>query len=280
MITRRMEDKLEELKSCFNAKFNEQEESLTKTFNNIIADLKKEIAEEIQHEVSKQCKQLDSENEMLTKHVTELRELNIVNQSRNEELEQYSTRLRLRIDGVPTVKGESSDNVFEFTKSLFKEAKVAVPGNVLDRAHRIGPSYTDRITSKKCKSIIVRYTTFRHRTLFYRARKNLKSAFKVKLDLTKSRFNLLKKVNDHVKEIPDISFCYTDVNCRLRAEFHDAKQEDIFSRFDELRNIVDSETFNCFYNGIKHLQPMFHLCTTLKHWKIVGFPMISGVRKV
>ena len=41
MITRRMEDKLEELKSYFNTKFNEQEESLTKTFNNIIADLKK-----------------------------------------------------------------------------------------------------------------------------------------------------------------------------------------------------------------------------------------------
>ena len=41
MIRRRMEDKLEELKSYFNTKFNEQEESLTKTFNNIIVDLKK-----------------------------------------------------------------------------------------------------------------------------------------------------------------------------------------------------------------------------------------------
>ena len=36
MITRRMEDKLEELKSYFNTKFNEPEESLIKTFNNII----------------------------------------------------------------------------------------------------------------------------------------------------------------------------------------------------------------------------------------------------
>ena len=56
MITRRMEDKFAELKSYFNTKFNEQEESLTKTFNNIIADLKKEITKEIQHEVWKQCK--------------------------------------------------------------------------------------------------------------------------------------------------------------------------------------------------------------------------------
>ena len=145
-------------------------------------------------------------------------------------------------DGVPTVQTESSDDVLEFTKSLFKEAKVAVSDNVLDRAHRIMPSYTDRITSKICKSIIVRFTTFSNRTLFYRARKNLKSGFKVKLDLTKSRFNLLKKANNHVKEIPAISFCYADVNCRLRVKFHDAKQDDIFfSTFDELCDIVDSE---------------------------------------
>ena len=43
MITRRMDDKLEELKAWFNTKFNEQEEIFTKTFNNIIDDLKKEI---------------------------------------------------------------------------------------------------------------------------------------------------------------------------------------------------------------------------------------------
>ena len=86
---------------------------------------------------------------MLKNQVVELRELNINNQSRNKELEQYGRCLCLRIDGVPTVKNESSDDVLEFTKSLFKEAKVAVPDNVLDCVHRTGSSYTDRITSKK-----------------------------------------------------------------------------------------------------------------------------------
>ena len=47
MISRRMEDKLEELKSYFNTKFNEQEKSLTKTFNNIIVDLEKEITKDL-----------------------------------------------------------------------------------------------------------------------------------------------------------------------------------------------------------------------------------------
>ena len=101
-------------------------------------------------------------------------DLNLNNQSRIEELEQYGMRLCLRIDSVPTVKDESSNDVLEFTKSLFKEAKVAVPDSVLDCTHRNAPSYMDRSTSKKCKSIIVRFTTFGHRTLFCRARKKFK----------------------------------------------------------------------------------------------------------
>ena len=82
--------------------------------------------------------------------MVELREWNINNQSRNEELEQYGRRLCLHIDVVLTIKDESSDDILEFTKSLFKAAKVAVPDNVLDRAHRIGPRkpITDRITNK------------------------------------------------------------------------------------------------------------------------------------
>ena len=111
---------------------------------------------------------------------------------------------------------------------MFKEAKVSVLENVLDRAHRIGSIYTDIVRNKKCKSVIVRFTTFRHRTLFYRAR-NLKKS-KVKLDLWKPRSDHLKKANYHAKEITAINFCHADVNCHLRVKFHDEKQEDIFSR--------------------------------------------------
>ena len=41
MITRRMDDKLEELKAYLDSKFNKQEGKLTKTFNNIIDNHKK-----------------------------------------------------------------------------------------------------------------------------------------------------------------------------------------------------------------------------------------------
>ena len=82
----------------------------------------------------------------------ELRELNTDNQPHKEELEQYGRRLCLHVDGVPTVKEKLSDDVLEVTKSLFIEANVVVPDNVLDCAHRIRPSYADRITNKKCKA--------------------------------------------------------------------------------------------------------------------------------
>ena len=62
-----MDDKLEEAKAYFSSIFNEQEEKLTKTFNNITDDLKKEITVQIQKEASKRCKEIESENKMPNK---------------------------------------------------------------------------------------------------------------------------------------------------------------------------------------------------------------------
>ena len=64
--------------------------------------------------------------------------------------------------------------------------------------------------------------------MLYRARAKLKG-IKVRLDLTKSRYDLLSNANNHVKEIPTIRFCYVDVNRRL------------ISSMDELRDITDME---------------------------------------
>ena len=134
-------------------------------------------------------------------------------------MKQYGRRLCLRVSGIPAVSNESSDDVMNLTKSLFKEAKLSFPNNFLDRAYRIWPICNDRVSPKKCKNIIVRFATLLDGALFYRATKNLKNA-KVKLDLTKSRFDLLKRVNNHVNEIRTINFCYADVNYQLRVKFY------------------------------------------------------------
>ena len=78
--------------------------------------------------------------------------------------------------------------------------------------------------------------------MFYRAKNKLKRGVRIKLDLAKSRYNLLKGANDHVKEVSSIKLCYADINCRLKVKFNDENQKDIFfSSFDELRDIVDME---------------------------------------
>ena len=90
--------------------------------------------------------------------------------------------------------------------TYFNKKKVAVTNYVLDWVHGIGSSYWERTSNYKYKNIIVRFSTFRHKTLFNSAREILIGRYKVKLDLTKSRFNLFKELNDHPKEIPDVSF--------------------------------------------------------------------------
>ena len=75
--------------------------------------------------------------------------LSIENQFTNEELEQYGRCFCVHVDDIPAVSNQSSDDAMNLTKSSFKEDRVSFQENVLDRAHRIGPIYTDRISKKK-----------------------------------------------------------------------------------------------------------------------------------
>ena len=113
-------------------------------------------------------------------------------------LEQYGRRLCVRIDVVPTVDNETSNEVLDTVKSWIKETSCDIPDVVIDMAHRIGNGYNDKKTNARCKSIIVRFTTFRHRTMFYRSRANLKNNVKLKLNLTKSRWKIFTKAIETV----------------------------------------------------------------------------------
>ena len=87
---------------------------------------------------------------------------------------------------------------------------IYLPDIELDRAYRISKNDP---SGKNVKPVIVRFTTFRHRTMFYRAR-NL-SKYEVYLDLTKERFTLYQKARDLVKSKKFVNYVYVNVNCRL-----------------------------------------------------------------
>ena len=93
------------------------------------------------------------------------------------------------------IKKDAND-VLNHVHDLFK---VEISDAVLDRAHRI---------SKVNNDVIVRFTTFKHRTLFYRNRKKLKNRT--------AHLSLLTEARKLIENNKDNAFSYADINCRCK----------------------------------------------------------------
>ena len=65
---------------------------------------------------------------------------------------------------------------------------------------------------KKVWSMIVRFTTFRHWSIVYRARKN-SNQYRIKLDLTRHQVHLAKQANEKLEGRAD-SHAFCDLYCR------------------------------------------------------------------
>ena len=77
-----------------------------------------------------------------------------------------------------------------------------------------------------------------YRSMFYRNRKRLKDV-RIKLDLTKRRYKILKDAIDLAKEHPDLNYVYADVNCRLKVVFKDGSSN-FFNDIDDLKSIINN----------------------------------------
>ena len=87
--------------------------------------------------------------------------------------------------------------------------------------------------------MIVRFTTWRHRTEVYRARKKSKSV-KIRLDLTKLRLNILEKAQTLIDESGGdckVAFVFADINCNLVAKMKDGKFIH-FRRLEEINTLL------------------------------------------
>ena len=144
--------------------------------------------------------------------------MNLHIQNDLEELEQCIRRLSLRTDGVPAKEKEWSQEVFEHVVCMFEEAGAGNVDWYIDRAHWIGKTYVDKKSSKKCKSIIVKFTKFRHRTIVYRLKKDIKDNIKLHVDLGKENNSLLKSASNLVKDVDRVLFCYADISCRVKSK--------------------------------------------------------------
>ena len=143
---------------------------------------------------------------MLQKHLKNLKHSNEELQNKCKAHEHYSRRLCLRKESL--------------TKKTKEDANVIL-NQVCD-------------LSKENNDAMVRFTTFRHRTLFYRNRKKLKNK-SIHLDLTKSRLSLLNEARKLIENNEDIAFCYADINCRCKLRFKN-NNDFFFESLDVLKS--------------------------------------------
>ena len=100
----------------------------------------------------------------------------------------------LRINGINLLSDvdgkETSDESLDNVQVVFEELGLSILSNVIDNAHRVGKGIVGKGMS--ARSMIMRLTTLRHRTIIFRARKN-STKYNIKIDFTKRRSHLLKK---------------------------------------------------------------------------------------
>ena len=96
---------------------------------------------------------------------------------------------------------------------------------------------TNVSTNNTCRSVIVRFNSFKHRTLFYRNRNKLKGV-RIKLDLTKKRYNVLRSARSSANENQDINYVFADINCRLKVAFKNGTS-DFFKDIIELNELIE-----------------------------------------
>ena len=120
----------------------------------------------------------------------------------------------LHLNGIelpPHGHKETADDCLAKVKSVIDEIGVDLPDSVIDQAHRVGKDI--KVNGKEVSQIVIRLTTWRLRTMIYKAWKN-SSRYKIKLDLTKRCRELLKKANE-VLDKRNNSFAFADINCHI-----------------------------------------------------------------
>ena len=224
---------LDIIKDYFDSKFSELADDMAT--KNCIEKLLERIAKQ-----ETKIVELESKIAVMDAHIDKLKR-------NNDDLEQYHRRLCLRINGIPAPdegERETGDQSLEKVKEIFNELGVDAPDVVIDRAHRIGE--VKQIEGKRYKQMIVRFTTWRHRSLVYKARKESKK-YRIKLDLTAAKATMLRNANEMLKSTKG-AFAFADINCRLCAKigpdfFYFSTENELIDHLHDMRR-NGSSVFN------------------------------------
>ena len=163
-----------------------------------------------------------------------------------DNIESYSRRSCLRIHGIPVEEKEENEKPLSILEGCYKEMDLTFDPQEIDRVHRVGQEYIDRVTGKKVKSLIVKFKSWKSREKFYRARprtyvngkkKPGRPLFLVSVDLTKRRYNLLRSAMGMMNQNSNIKFIFADINCSLAIKINEESLK-YFNTKQELNSIL------------------------------------------
>ena len=249
VFTRSQYYNMEAMTLLIDTKFNELRESLLTQFKSSIDKFVEDKKEELISFITAKKNEIEPELiseystsiKSIQQHVLSLKAENIVLTKRIEDLQQYVRRPNLRIFGVPLGNKETSEDVVKIVENTIESNDLNIPLSSIDRAHRIGNVFNsgEGINKVRTQPIIVRFTTFRDRTKYYRARKGMREKFGISLDLTADRYGLLKDARKHVENVEGFKFAYADFNCNLRILTTNGKHL-LFDSMTSLHDLIAS----------------------------------------
>ena len=143
---------------------------------NMLEDIKKQLAEKATtaqiNKLIEEIKAKDQKIKSLEEKVDEL-EAKVSIQEKTITLlerktdngEQYTRRLNLRINGIPSEKNENDKACLTKVINEVKKLNIDVDVSSFDRAHRLGPVKEDEHGNPLPRTMIVRLTSFRERNI-------------------------------------------------------------------------------------------------------------------
>lgn len=152
----------------------------------LVETLVVKATDKLQKAVEKSAEEVEKLQQQLNASERENQKLREDMETRDDEIEQYQRRNSLRIFGIPEKQGENTD---EIVLSVAARLKVDIREEDIDRSHRVGHGQA----SNRPRPIIVKFVSYRRRSLLYGAKRHLKgSGITVREDLTASRLKVLR----------------------------------------------------------------------------------------
>ena len=130
-----------------------------------------------------------------------------------DDIEQYGRRVCLRVEDMPLKQDETEQKLMDQLEDEFSNVGLDVTASSIERIQRIGPIYSEEDEEGK-QYERQQVKNWGSRTKVYKNRKK-SNKFKFQVGLTKRRLLLLKKARDMTKNMANVDFTFSDVNCRL-----------------------------------------------------------------